>query len=445
MKEQGKVSKKELFGWCMFDFANSSYTTVIISVTYGIIFSQLIVPTGTDPKNPYQEGNALWGIALAISYLLVVFTGPIFGAITDFSARKKTFLFLSYVFCIISTASLWFIVQPGMVALAFMLIVISNFFFASGENFASSFLPFLGPKEELGKISGYAWGVGYFGGIASVILVSTLGEVIPENFEKLRLVGPYTAAFFLIAGIPTFIFLKEYADSNQKPKGVTYLKIGFSRLIDTLRDINKFKDMAIYLISLFFSMAALGIVVSFAFIYGDQEIKIENIHKTAMFLMIQVNAALGAVIFGFIQDKIGAKKTFNITLIVWIVGVLLINQVANLTNGLNFVLGAKFTTQWVFVGLSAIAGLGLGATQSASRALVGVLSPESKSGEFFGLWGLSGKIASAFGLFAIAWLQMIFSLRDAFLAIAVFFVLSLLINIFVNEERGIKIARDYKD
>ncbi|NUM42168.1 MAG: MFS transporter, partial [Leptospiraceae bacterium] len=355
------------------------------------------------------------------------------------------FLFLSYVFCIIYTASLWFIVQPGMVALAFMLIVISNFFFASGENFASSFLPFLGPKEELGKISGYAWGVGYFGGIASVILVSTLGEVIPENFEKLRLVGPYTAAFFLIAGIPTFIFLKEYADSNQKPKGVTYLKIGFSRLIDTLRDINKFKDMAIYLISLFFSMAALGIVVSFAFIYGDQEIKIENIHKTAMFLMIQVNAALGAVIFGFIQDKIGAKKTFNITLIVWIVGVLLINQVANLTNGLNFVLGAKFTTQWVFVGLSAIAGLGLGATQSASRALVGVLSPESKSGEFFGLWGLSGKIASAFGLFAIAWLQMIFSLRDAFLAIAVFFVLSLLINIFVNEERGIKIARDYKD
>jgi len=445
MEGQSRVSKKELFGWCMFDFANSSYTTVIISVTYGIVFSQLIVPTGTDPQNPYQEGNALWGIALAISYLLVVFTGPIFGAITDFSARKKTFLFLSYVFCVISTATLWFVVQPGMVWMAFVLIIISNFFFASGENFASSFLPFLGPKEELGKISGYAWGVGYFGGIASVILVSTLGEVVPENFEKLRLVGPYTAAFFLIAGIPTFIFLKEYADSNKKPEGVTYLKVGFSRLADTLRDINKFKDLAIYLFSLFFAMAALGIVVSFAFIYGDQEIKVDNVHKTAMFLMIQVNAALGAVLFGFIQDRIGAKKTFNITLLVWIAGVLLINQVVNLTNGLNSILGAGFTTQWVFVGLSAIAGLGLGATQSASRALVGVLSPESKSGEFFGLWGLSGKIASAFGLFAIAWLQMIFSLRNAFLAIAVFFVLSLLINTFVNEKRGIETANNYKE
>ncbi|MCX7999281.1 MAG: MFS transporter, partial [Leptospiraceae bacterium] len=204
MEVTKRVSFKELFGWCMFDFANSSYTTVIITVIYGDIFSRIIVPPTADPENPYRYGNMLWALALAISYILVVISGPIIGAITDYSARKKQFLFYTYILCVVSTALLFFSSKPGDIWLPFVLIIISNFAFASSENIVSSFLPFLGPKEDLGKISGYAWAIGYFGGLASVLLVNTLGEVKLENFENLRLVGPYTALFFLISGIPTF-------------------------------------------------------------------------------------------------------------------------------------------------------------------------------------------------------------------------------------------------
>ncbi len=440
-----RASLKELFGWCMFDFANSSYTTVIVTVVFGDIFSRIIVPPIEDPENPYRYGNMLWALALAISYVLVVISGPIIGAITDYSARKKQFLFYSYIICILSTALLFFSSKPGEIWFPFLLIIISNFAFASGENIVSSFLPFLGPKEDLGKISGYAWAVGYFGGLASVLLVNTLGEVKLENFENLRLVGPYTAVFFLVSGIPTFAFLKEYGAAFPKPKDKTYLQIGIERVLDTLSSVRQFKDLMIYLVSLFFSMAALGIVISFAFIYGSQVIGINETHKVVMFVLLQFTAAGGAFLFGIIQDKLGSLKTFNLTLVLWIVSVVSIFQVIPITNAINSFFGTEFTSQWVFVVITTLAGTGLGATQSSSRAIVGAFSPSSKTGEFFGLWGLSGKIAAAIGLFAVSYLQTVVSLRSSFFIIGVFFGLSLLVNLFVNETRGIQSAQEYHE
>jgi MFS transporter, UMF1 family len=445
MSSKIRASIKELFGWCMFDFANSSYTTVIITVVFGDIFSRLIVPSGDDPGNPHRMGNILWANALAISYVLVVFSGPIFGAITDFSSKKKLFLFLSYILCIISTASMYFVDSPGLIYLAFVLIVVSNFAFASGENFVSSFLPFLGPKEELGKISGYAWAIGYFGGLASVGLVKTLGDIVPDNFQNLRWVGPYTAIFFLISGIPTFLFLKEHPTKTKLPEGKGYIQIGFERVANTIREIGKFKDLAIYLFSLFFSMAALSVVISFAFIYGSQEVKIEEQHRFVMFVVLQFTAAFGALLFGFIQDRIGALKAYNYTIIIWIISVVFILNVEFVTVFLNNLLKTDWTVQWVFVAITSTAGMGLGATQSSSRAIIGLFSPESKSGEFFGLWGLSGKIASAIGLFAISILQNYFDFKSSFAIIGVFFGFSLVANYFVDEKRGRESADYYKE
>ncbi|EMJ80094.1 vacuole effluxer Atg22-like domain protein [Leptospira borgpetersenii serovar Hardjo-bovis str. Sponselee] len=258
------------------------------------------------------------------------------------------------------------------------------------------------------------------------------------------MVGPYTAFFFLFAGIPTFLLLREYTAGKEKPEGLSYLKIGIDRVISTMKEIHKFRDMAFYLVSLFFTMAALGIVISFAFIYGAQEIKTEEKHEIAMFLLIQLFAAIGAIIFGYIQDKIGAKKTFNITLLLWIICLLLIYWVKDLTTFLVEI-GIPTTQQWVFVGTTVFAGTGLGATQSASRAIICLFAPESKSGEFFGLWGLSGKIAGAFGLVAVGGLQVLFDLRNSFLVVSVFFVVSLLINFLVDEKRGIQTAIDYRE
>jgi MFS transporter, UMF1 family len=436
MEERKRASFKELFGWCMFDFANSSYTTVIITVIFGDLFSQLIVPQGNDPSNPYRMGNILWGIALGISYILVSITGPLFGAVMDFSASKKKFLFASYLICIISTACLYFADKPGSIWIAFVMIIISNFAFASGENFTSSFLPFLGPEKDLGKISAYAWGIGYFGGLASVVLVSTLGEIKLENFQNLRLVGPYTALFFLIAGIPTFLFLKEYSSESKLPQGKTYLSLSTERVFQTLKDI---QDLG----ALFFAMASIAVIIGFAFIYGSQEIKINDDHKKAMFITLQFTAAIGALLFGIIQDKWGALKTFNLTLVIWIVSVFAIFGVNQITSVLNSI-GIDISVQWTFVYITSIAGMGLGATQSSSRAIVALFAPSSKIGEFFGLWGISGKIAAATGLFSISILQSFLSFRNSFLVLALFFLIALFLNFKVDEKRGIDTAKNYK-
>jgi MFS transporter, UMF1 family len=441
-----KDQKKQIFGWCMFDFANSSYTTVIISVIYCNIFTMLIVPPDTNPDNPnpFAYGNLLWSIAQAIGYILVVFSAPIIGAITDFSPTKKKALILTSFLCIVPTALLYF-VDPGKIWIAMILVVISFYSFTSTENIVSSFLPFLGTREDLGKISGYAWGIGYFGGLGSVALAQTLGEIKIENYESLRWVGPYTAMFFLVAAIPTFVFLKEPSIKSNHPFGFSYLRHATNLVVRTLKDASHFKDLMIYLVALFFAMASHGIVIGFAFIYGEQEIKLAQDQVAFMFIFLQISAALGAFAFGMIQDSYGAKKTFNLTLYLWIITCMMIYFVKDIASFAVENLGLNWTTQWVFVVIAIAAGLGMGATQSASRAIVGIFSPETKTGEFFGLWGLSGKVASAIGLLALGGLQTIMTLRNSFLIVALFYFLSLVVNSFVDEKRGIEQAQNFKE
>ncbi|PJE03366.1 MAG: MFS transporter [Leptospira sp.] len=438
------TQKKQIFGWCMFDFANSSYTTVIITVIFCNIFTKLIVPSEPGTENPYSLGNLLWSIAQAVGYLLVVISAPIIGAITDFSPTKKKALILTSFMCIVPTALLYFI-EPGMVALAMILVILSFFSFTSTENIVSSFLPFLGDKNELGKISGYAWGIGYFGGLGSVALVQTLGDIDITNYENLKWVGPYTAIFFLIAAIPTFLFLKEPEVKSVLPPGVTYIKHATFVVIRTLKDAAKFKDLMIYLFSLFFAMASHGIVIGFAFIYGEQEIGLSPSQVAFMFIFLQISAALGAFAFGLLQDSYGAKKTFNLTLYLWIFTCSLIYFVKDISVIAIDNLGLNWTPQWIFIVIAVLAGLGIGSTQSASRAIVGLFSPATKTGEFYGLWGLSGKVAAAVGLLALGGLQTIFTLRNSFLIVALFYFLSLVVNFFVDEKRGIAQANNHVD
>lgn len=446
MSQETREKKKQIFGWCMFDFANSSYTTVIITVIYCNIFTKLVVPPSLDPTDPHPHsyGNLLWSIAQAIGYILVVMTAPIIGAITDFSPTKKKALILTSFMCIIPTALLYF-VDPGMIWLAVLLVVISFYSFTTTENIVSSFLPFLGSRADLGKISGYAWGIGYFGGLGSVALAQTLGAIEIENYDSLRWVGPYTAMFFLFAAIPTFVFLKEPKVKAKLPAGQTYVGHGVHVVVRTLKDASQFKDLMIYLVSLFFAMASHGIVIGFAFIYGEQEIHLLPEQVTFMFIFLQISAALGAFAFGFIQDGYGAKKTFNLTLYLWIVTCIMIYFVKDMSYFAIETLGLNWSTQWIFIVIAIFAGLGIGSTQSASRAIVGLFSPETKTGEFFGLWGLSGKVASAIGLLALGGLQTIMTLRNAFLIVALFYILSLLVNFFVDEKRGIAQAHNYKE
>jgi UMF1 family MFS transporter len=434
-----RVPRREIFGWAMFDFANSSYTTVIVTVVFGVIFSRLVVGDGPE----YREGDLLWGVALAVSYGLVVLTAPVLGAIIDFRAAKKRFLFGSYVLTVVATALLYF-VGPGQALLGMVLVIVSNYGFAVGESFTSSFLPDLGPTEELGKISGYAWGLGYVGGIACTALVlGVVGEQTIGNFGRLRLVGPITAVFFLVAAIPTFLFLRERGTPKRLAPDTSLLGMGLRRLLDTWRALRGFRDLLVFFLAFFFAMAGLSIVIAFAFIYGDQVIHWSARSQVLMFVITNSTASAGAVGFGFLQKRWGNLRTFNLTLGIWVAAIVGIWATPEITARLDETLGTSWAAESVFLGMGAIAGLCLGATQSASRTVVAVFSPESKSAEFFGFWGLFGKLAAMIGLLSVAVLQARLGLQTAILLCSFFFLAALLLTLFVREGRGRAAALAY--
>lgn len=441
-KDRPRAPNKEIFGWAMFDFANQAYTLLIITVIFPVLFTTVVV--GNDGED-YRLGNLLWSIALSISYFMVVLTGPVLGAIMDFRASKKKFLFYSYIVTVISSSALYF-VEPGMIVLGVILLVISNYAYSIGETIIAAFLPNLGPPKDMGKISGFGWSIGYVGGLFSAgIVILYLGEPTAENFDRIRFVGPLAGLFFLLAAIPTFVWLREYGAKQRLPRGESYVSMGFSRLGKTINEIGKFRDLSVFLISVFFEMAGIYIVISFTFIYGDQIVQWDEEVRILMFVIVQITAAAGAFLFGFVQDKIGALVTNIFILFLWFVGVMGIYSVLDITEWLNSAFQADFEEQYVFLFIGLIAGLCLGSSQSASRTLVGLFTPDAKAAEFFGFWGLFYKMAGIFGIIGLGLLQAQIGLQKSLLFCAALFLIAMVVCFFVNQKRGEQAADDYRE
>ncbi len=434
-----RAPKKEIVGWAMFDFANQAYTLLIITVIFNELFTTVIVG---DRNDDYRLGNLLWSIALATSYFLVVLSGPVCGAIMDYTAAKKRFLFGSYLATVVSTCLLYF-VAPGFIVLGMILLIISNYAYSIGESFIASLLPDLGPPEDLGKISGFGWALGYVGGLfAAGFTLAFLGAATLENFDRIRWVGPFAGAFFLLAAIPTFLWVRERGQARALPAGQNYVTIGVRRLWQTWKELAQFRDLAVFLISVFFAMAGIYIIIAFAFIYGAQVIGWDESIRNIMFIIVQITAAAGAIGFGFIQDRIGAKVTYIGTLSLWVFAVLAIWGTPQVTAFLN-TLGVDWEAQHLFLVVGVLAGLSLGSSQSASRALVGILSPTAKAAEFFGFWGLANKLAGVFGILGLGLLQVAVGLHMAILFCAALFIAAISVCLFVNQTRGAAIAADW--
>jgi UMF1 family MFS transporter len=423
------VRRREIFGWAMYDFANSSYTTVVVTVYYAVAFPKIVVGDGPD----YRLGNLLWGVTLATSYLLSVALLPFLGAWMDGVGHRKRFLFASTAVTVLATAGLG-LVGPGDVALAMALLVISNVAFSVGESFVASFLPDLGPPEVLGRISGAAWGLGYLGGLGSTSLV-LFGLGAPDlSNPRVHWSGPITAAWFALAALPTFLLLRDRYVPPDTAAPLVARALG--QLRDTLREARSYRDLLLFLTSYFFAMGGLTIVVAFAFIYGDQVVGWSAGTQSAMFVLTQLTATAGALLFGWLQGRIGDKPAYVLSLVVWIGAVVLLWQTPALGAFLRGALSADLADEHVFLGVGAAAGLCIGATQSAGRTLVALLSPEAKVGEFFGLWGVFGKLAAAVSLVSLSALQTALGLRNAILVTGAFFLAALAVAQAVDVRRG---------
>ena len=433
--------KREIFGWAMYDFANQAYTLLIITVVFGDLFTRVIVGDAPD----YRLGNLLWSIAIAVSCLAVALVNPICGAVMDYTATRKRYLFMTYVLTVIGTALLYF-VEPGWIALAMFLIIVTNFAFALGEGIIASFLTDLGPRDALGWISGLGWGLGYIGGlVATAFSLSFLGEVSLANYDAVRWVGPFSAAFVCLGCIPTFLWLRERGQARQLPAGESVVQRGLLRLRETWREMRQFQDLRRLLISIFFSMAGIAIIVSFAFIYGAQVIKWDDSVRTLMFVIVQFNAAVGAIGFGILQSRIGSRFTYMLSQGLWVVAILAIWLTPEIAALAREQLGVNWQAQYVFLFAGCLAGLSLGSAQSAGRALVGLLTPAGKSAEFFGLWGTAAKLAAVFGMLGLGLLQAFFGLADAILFCLVLFAVSMWVVSSVDEVRGRAAADDWRE
>jgi UMF1 family MFS transporter len=417
------ATRREIWSWAMFELSKRSYTTVIVTVDFSVYFTTLVGPTG--------QGDRLWGTALFVSNLLVLLLAPVIGAIADDSGRKKLFLAGTYALCVSGTIALYW-VTPGRVWFGLAMVVISFVGFSFGENLAGAFLPEISTPENIGRISGLGWGLGYFGGLACLLLVRPLlaGDFAPENVHNLRLAWLVTGIFFLVAALPTFLFLRERA-----PRGsgtaMEYVRAGFARLAATARALGRFSELVRFLTVFFIYSCGLSSVIAFAGIYAVQTLGFTLGELTLLFLMLQLSAAGGAFVFGWIQDKFGAARTIQVTLVLWI-GVCIATWLCH--------------SKGMFWGIALFSGLGIGSLQSASRGLVGMFSPPEKSGEFFGFWGLAGKGAYMLGPFIFGLISTASgSQRTAMLSIAVFFVVGLIGMTFVNERRGIAAAASWHE
>ena len=413
------VARREIVAWAMFDFANSGYTTLIVTVAFSVYFTKLVAPG--------ERADFLWGVGIFASNLAVMLLSPVVGAMADDTGRKKLFLAGTYLLCVAGTAALWW-VEPGFVVLGLALFIVSNLGFSFVENLVASFLPEISTPANIGRISGFGWGLGYFGGLACLILNRPLltGGPVVDNLHNLRLVGPVTAAFFLIAALPTFLFLRERAPRSPARSIAEYARASFGRIAATARELRRFSDLARFLTLFFLFSCGLTAVIAFASIYAERNLRFTFDELTLLFIALQFASAGGAFLFGWLQDRIGARRSIQIALLLW------------LAVSVGAGLATTKTLFWV-VGFGA--GLGMGSLQAASRALVGTFSPVGKSGEFFGFWGLAGKGGYMLG-------PLIFgaissgsgSQRLAIAVNALFFLAGLIGMAWVDERRGHRAA-----
>jgi MFS transporter, UMF1 family len=411
------VAKREVFGWAMYDFANSGYTTVVLTAVFNAYFVGAVA--GNAPWATFA-----WTLALAVSNVLIMLTMPAIGAWADLRAAKKRVLMLSTIGCVASTAALAF-VGPGDFWLAVVAIVLSNLFFAYGETITAAFLPELAQRDAMGRVSGWGWSFGYFGGmlalglcLAYVLSAQAQGQKAEQFVPVTMLI---TAALYAIAACATFALLKERATPQPGPSDG--LHAALMRLGQTWHSVKQYKDFTWLLFCATAYQAGIAVVIALAAVYAEQVLGFKQIQTMMLVFLVNIAAAAGAFAFGYWQDKLGHKRALGVTLVGWMVMVTLAY------------LATSATLFWV---AAVIAGLCMGSSQSAGRAMAGLLAPLARRAEFYGLWTFATRLASIIGpiTYGLVTWATAGNHRLAILSTGLFFVVGWVLLRPVNIERG---------
>lgn len=417
--------RREIFAWAMFDFANSGYTTVVLTAVFNAYFVSTIAAS-----HGAAMATLLWTIAMAVSNALVLLSAPVLGAMADYRADKKRFLAVTTLGCIVATAALA-LVRPDDLVLAMGLLILSNAMFATGEGLIAAFLPELVPADHMGRVSGLGWTLGYVGGllvlgVCLVYVTWAQQQGLPAT-QFVPVTLWITATAFALASLPTFLWMKERAQAKPLPEGEHYIVLGFRRVVETLGHVRHYQDLFRFLITLTVFYSGIYTVILLAAIYAQQVMGFTTRDTLILILVVNVTAAIGAFGFGIIQDRIGSISTLMATLLLWVAALLWVYATSGL---IHFWIAANMI------------GLALGSSQSAGRALVGLFSPIARVGEFFGLWNLASRLAAIIG--PLSYGAVIYvsggNQKLALLSTTVYFLIGIVLLSRVNEQRGRKIA-----
>lgn len=419
-----KIDKKTVASWAMYDFANSAFTTLVVTFIYSTYFVKSLASSEI-------IGTTLWSRGVTFSAIAVALVSPLAGALADRGGYRKGFLLLSTVIAVIATTVLY-TATPGQVMKALFWFAIANFAFEMGNVFYNAFLPDIAPREYIGRISGYGWGLGYIGGLLAmgIAMVGFVSADTPwfgftkEAGANIRATNLLVAVWFAFFSIPIFLWVSEKKAPVTQVRGL--LAASYRQLTRTFREARQYKEIIKLLIARLVYNDGLITIFAFGGIYAAGTFGFTFTEIMIFGIVLNVAAGTGAFVMGFFDDLLGGKRTIQISLVFLIVATLL----------------AVFThSKTVFWVSGIMVGFFAGPNQSASRSLLGRFVPPEKENEFFGLFAFSGKATAFLGPLTLGELTRVFQSQRAGVSIvAVLFVAGSVVLKWVDEKEGIRAA-----
>ena len=415
------LDRKAIFSWCLYDWANSAYPTVVTTFVFGAYFTTAVAVTP-------EAGTAAWGYTMAVAGLAVAVLGPVLGAVADQGGRRKPWLAVFTLTGALATALLWFTVpDPADVTWALVFVALSSVAFEFGMVFYNAMLPDLAGPDRVGRVSGWGWGLGYAGGLTCLVIAlfgfvqaeTPLFGVSTEAAGHVRAVTLLAAAWFAVFALPLFLFTP---DRPAVGLGVSRaIREGLAALGETLRDIRNYAVILRFLIARMFYADGLVTLFAVGGIYAAGTFGMTFGEVVQFGIALNVTAGLGAFAFAWADDRLGAKAVIVVALVALIV-----------LGGAALLVTSK-TAFWA-IGMAL--GVFVGPAQAASRSMMARLAPPVMRTEMFGLYALSGKATAFMGPLAFGFATDVFDSQRAGMAtILVFLGIGLLLLLPVPEPR----------
>ena len=397
--------------WCLYDWAAASFSIIVTTFVFATYFTSSVAVNKI-------EGTYQWANATALAGFAIALLSPLFGAIADFGGHHKRWLFVFTLLCACSSALLWFAYpRPASVYGMLACVVFGTIGLEVALVFYNAFLAHIAPKTVLGRISGWGWGSGYFGGIAAlsiVLLVFFNDQFLWLNkatAEQVRICGPFVAIWYLLFALPFFFLMPDITrHSHPLPKAI---RMGCRGLLSTLKKLPNDKNMMLYLIAHMIYTDGLNTLFAFGGIYAAGTYGMTFKEVMLLGITMNITAGLGAVLLGWVDDWIGAKPTILISLCCLTL----------------FGLPILFLhDKYIFWAFGLLLCVFVGPVQAASRSLMVRLIHKDMSAEMFGLYSLSGKITAFIGPWILGVMTLAFdSQRVGMATILIFFVLGALL------------------